>query len=112
MSRNGTFHVAAFAACTAAVTVVGWWLIPVLAAVWVRVLPRGSARATTCGLGAACGWALLLVWDAACGPVAAVARRVGGVFQIPGWAFVALTLLFAALLGMTGAIAAGKSRSR
>ena len=112
MSRNSTLHVAAFAACTAAVTAVGWWLIPVLAAVWVRVLPRGSARATTCGLGAACGWALLLVWDAACGPAGAVARRVGGVFQLPGWAFVALTLLFAALLGTTGAIAAGKPRGR
>lgn len=112
MSRGGALHVVAFAACTSAVTVVGWWLIPVLAAVWVRVLPRGGARAVTCGLGAACGWALLLVWDAACGPAAAVGRRVGGVFQMPGWAFVALTLLFAALLGMTGAIAAGKSRSR
>jgi hypothetical protein len=105
--------VGAFALCTAAVTAVGgWWTIPVLAAVWVRVLPRDIATATLCALGAASGWALLLAWDAAHGPVGTVARRAGGVFLLPGWAFVGLTLMFGALLASTAAIVAGKSRRR
>jgi hypothetical protein len=101
----GMFAVGMFALCAAATTAVaGWWAIPVLAAVWTRMLPRTTANAITCGLGAASGWALLLVWDAAHGPVGTVARRVGGVFQLPGWGFVGVTLLFAALLaGMASA---------
>jgi len=99
--------VGGFALCTAAVTTVGgWWTIPVLAVVWVRVLPRDIATATLCALGAASGWALLLTWDAAHGPVGTVARRVGGVFLLPGWGFVGLTILFAALLAATAATAA------
>lgn len=105
-------QVGCFAACAAAVTLVGWWLIPVLAAVWVRGLPRAGSQIMTCGFGATLGWALLLAWDAARGPAGTLARRAGGVLLLPGWGFVALTLLFAALLGATAAIAAGKSRIR
>jgi hypothetical protein len=102
--------VGVFALCAAAATVVGgWWTIPVLAAAWARVLPRDAATATLCALGAASGWALLLAWDAAHGPVGTVARRVGGVFLLPGWGFVGLTLLFAALLAAAAAAAARKS---
>jgi len=109
----GMFAVGMFALCAAAATAVaGWWAIPVLAAVWARVLPGATATATTCGLGAASGWALLLVWDAAHGPVGAVARRVGGVFQLPAWGFVGVTLLFAALLAATAAAAARRDHVR
>jgi hypothetical protein len=105
--------VGVFALCAAAATAVGgWWTIPVLAAVWVRVLPRDAATATLCALGAASGWALLLAWDAAHGQVGAVARRVGGVFMLPGWGFVALTLLFAALLAATAAAVARRGGSQ
>ena len=98
-----------FALCAAATTVAGgWWTIPLLAAVWMRVLRRDDATASICGLGAASGWALLLAWDAAHGPVGTVARRVGGVFLLPSWGFVGLTLLFAALLAMTAAAAASR----
>ena len=103
--------VGVFALGTAAVTVAGgWWAIPLLTAVWVRVLPRQAATATLCALGAASGWALLLAWAAAHGPVGTVARRVGGVFLLPGWGFVGLTLLFAALLAATAAAVAGRGR--
>jgi hypothetical protein len=106
-------QIGAFAICAAAATsLAGWWLIPVLAALWVRVLPRTDSPASTCGLGAASGWTLLLFVDAAQGPAGAVARRAGGIFLLPAWAFVGLTLLFGALLAATAAIAAGQPRSR
>jgi hypothetical protein len=105
--------VGVFALCTAAVTAVGgWWTIPFLAAVWVRVLVRDDATPTICALGAASGWAQLLAWDAAHGPVGTVARRVGGVFLLPGWGFVTVTLLFAALLSAAAAAAAQTTRGR
>jgi hypothetical protein len=111
MSR--ALQVGAFAICAAVATIIaGWWLIPVLAAFWVRALPRTASPATTCGLGAASGWAVLLLVDAAQGPAGTVARRAGGVFLLPVWAFVGLTLLFGALLAATAAIVAGKSRRR
>lgn len=104
--------VGGFALGTAAVTVVGgWWTIPLLAVVWVRALPRDIATPTLCALGAASGWAFLLAWDAANGPVGTVARRVGGVFLLPGWGFAGLTLLFATLLAATAAVAAGRDRA-
>ena len=113
MKRAPALQVAAFAVCAAVATVLaGWWLIPLLAAAWVRVLPHAARSSITCGLGAAGGWALLLAWDAVSGPAGTVARRVGGVFLLPGWAFVGLTLLFVALLAATAAIAARKSRIR
>jgi hypothetical protein len=110
MSR--ALQVGAFAICAAvATTLAGWWLIPGLAALWVRVLPRTASSATTCALGAASGWAVLLLVDAAQGPAGTVARRAGGVFLMPGWAFVGLTLVYGALLAAAAAIAA-KSRRR
>ena len=100
-----------FALCAAAATAVaGWWAIPVLAAAWMRILPGATARATICAIGAASGWTLLLVWDTAHGPAGTVARRVGGAFQLPGWGFVGVTLLFAALLAGTAAAAARRAR--
>jgi hypothetical protein len=99
--------VGVFALCGAATTAAGgWWTIPLLAGAWMRLLRRDDATATICALGAASGWALLLALDAAHGPVGTLARRVGGVFQLPGWGFVGLTLLFAALLAVTAATAA------
>jgi hypothetical protein len=109
MSR--ALHLGLLAISAAAATLLaGWWTIPLLAAVWVRVLPR--ATASTCAFGAALGWALLLAGAAVHGPAGTVAHRVGGVFLLPGWGFVALTLVFAALLAALAAIAARRVRIR
>jgi hypothetical protein len=109
----GILAAATFALSTAVATAVaGWWAIPVLAAVWTRVLPPRAATGTICALGAASGWALLLAWDAAHGPVGTVARRVGGVFLLPAWGFVGLTLLFAAILAAAAAATARRGPVR
>jgi hypothetical protein len=46
------------------------------------------------------------------GPVGTVARRVGGLFLVPGWVFLGVTLLFGGLLAAAAAIVAGETRSR
>jgi hypothetical protein len=88
-----------FAGLVAAGTVIaGWWTVPVLAAVWVRVVPRLRGAVRSCMLGAALGWGLLLGWTALEGPLDLLARRAGGVLELPGWGLVVATLLFPALL--------------
>ena len=86
-------------------SVAGWWIVPVLAAGWVRVDPRNRSPVLACMLGAALGWAMLLGAGALTGPVETVARRVAGAMQVPPWALVAATPLFSALLA--GAAASG-----
>jgi hypothetical protein len=97
------FLALAFAGATAAA---GWWTVPVVAAVWVRVSPRARSPARSCMAGAIIGWALLLGWVALRGPAGAVAGRVGGALGLPPWAFVLVTLLFPALLAGAAAQAA------
>jgi hypothetical protein len=99
--------VVAFAVSTAVVSLVGgWWLIPVLAAVWVRVLPRRWTSAPGCAVGAALGWGTILLWASTEAPIATAGRRVAGIFHLPGWAFAAVTLGFAAALAGFAAAAA------
>lgn len=90
-----------YAGLVAAGTVIaGWWTVPLLAAVRVRVMPSRRGAVQSCMLGAALGWALLLGWTAQEGPVDLLARRAGGALGLPGSGsglFVA-TLLFPALL--------------
>lgn len=101
-----------FAACVIVGTLLaGWWLIPAMAILWVRALPRSSSPGA-CAAGSTLGWLLLLGWDALRGPVAVLAQRVGGVFVMPGWMFTVVTLLFAALLAASGALAATGPRTR
>ncbi|HUR93022.1 MAG TPA: hypothetical protein VMY76_00465 [Gemmatimonadales bacterium] len=89
----------------------GWWTVPIIAAVWLRALPRWSS-ARSCMLGAALGWAGLLGWTAVRGPVDLVARRVGGVLELPVWGLPLLTLVFPALLAGLAARAVRSSPTR
>lgn len=87
------------AAAMAAGTVwLGWWTLPVLAAVWgLRHAPLDAA------LAAALSWGGLLVWQAARAPVVVLAERLSGIFSLPSWAVLLLTPLFAALLAWSAA---------
>jgi hypothetical protein len=87
----------------------GWWIVPVLAAVWVRVDPRNPTPVLACMLGAALGWAMLLGLGALTGPVDVIARRAAGVMDMPPWELVLATLLFSALLAGAAALGAKPS---
>lgn len=92
-------------ACAAATVWLGWMSVPLVGFAFGLFGRRARARGTVAALGAALGWAAILAADAARGADArAVAERVGGVFQLPGIAFIALTLVFAALLSGPAAV--------
>jgi hypothetical protein len=76
----------------------GWWAVPLLAFAWAAFVHtrRPVLFATIC---AASAWAAMLLNDAARGPVSTVGDRFGGILGIPSIALIAITILFAALLG-------------
>jgi hypothetical protein len=84
----------AFAVATFAL---GWWTVPVVAAIYALVSanPKKARTAALCALG---GWATLLLLDAVKGPVTAMASRLGGVMGVPSIVLLILTLVFPAAL--------------
>ena len=105
--------IALFAALTAAGTAAGgWWSVPLLAALWVRVLPSDRGGVTTTAIGAAAGWLGLLGVAAVHGPIPAVATTLSAVLGLPRWGFLLITLAFPAALAGTAAILATPASNR
>jgi hypothetical protein len=83
----------------------GWWAVPVVVALWLWISPTEGSPVRRAMIGAALGWVLLLGWTALHGPIGPIARRAGGLFRLPGWGLVLVTLLFpAALAGLVAVI--------
>ena len=90
----------AAAACT---WVLGWWAVAIVAIIAGAVMRAENGRPWRVALGCLAGWALLLLMDAAAGPMGTVARMVSGAMSIPSTALLLVTLLFPALMGWSGA---------
>ena len=96
----------------AATAVGGWWGLVAVGGV-SGYLMRARTHVGWTGAGAAAsGWAVLLVWDAAQGPVGKLARLVGGSLAVPGVVLLAVTLVFAAVVGGLSASAAAALSAR
>ena len=80
----------------------GWWTVPVIAALY-GIASTNPYRARTAALCAVGGWATLLLLDAIKGPVSAMASRLGGVMGLPGVVLLLITLIFPALLAWSAA---------
>ena len=94
-----------FGAITAVGTaVVGWWIVPILAALWMRVLPSDRSAVATTTVGAAAGWLILVGAMALQGPVPAVAAMCSAVLGLPRWGFPLVTVLFPAMLAGSAAV--------
>lgn len=77
---------------------IGWWTVPLLALLLGMRLGAGAV-----GLAAVLGWAGLLARDAVAAPLLPYAGRLGGLFGLPGWSLVLLTVVFAGLLAWSAA---------
>ncbi|MGK2963387.1 MAG: hypothetical protein ACSLFK_14790 [Gemmatimonadaceae bacterium] len=80
----------------------GWWSVPLVAALW-GFFSSDFHRARNAALAAAGGWASLLLLDAARGPVGAMAGQLGELMNLPTFALYLVTLLFPALLAWSAA---------
>jgi hypothetical protein len=98
-------RVALTAVATAVATILlGWWSVAVIGVVAGLVTPAGRRAALEAGAGAAVGWGGILGASAVSGPIWAVAQRVGPVFRVPAFGFVAIAIVFPALLAGTAAL--------
>lgn len=92
-------------ALAVATVLVGWWAVPVVAALWTILTPRRAAVIYAAFAGAM-SWASLLMLQARGGPVGAVDRLVAQLLNVPGRTLIVLTLLYAALLAGSAALLA------
>lgn len=96
----------------ALVTATGGWLaVPVTAAVWSTLGSAEARRELHLALAAAASWALIMLWGASSASNARLLALLAGIFHVPGWSFVLLTLAVPALLAWSaGVVTASISR--
>jgi hypothetical protein len=89
----------------ALVTATGGWLaVPVTAAVWSTLASAELRRELHLALAASASWALLMFWGATSASDARLLALLGGIFHVPGWTFVLLTLAVPALLAWSAGV--------
>ena len=92
----------------ALVTATGGWLaVPVTAAVWSTLASAEQRRELRLAVAASASWALLLAWTSSSGGTGKLLALLGGIFHVPGWVFVLLTLAVPALLAWSAAVVTG-----
>jgi hypothetical protein len=99
----------AFALATFAL---GWWAVPLVAAVYAAISSAQRGSALISGLAAMLGWAALLAVVAARGPVGTLAAELGGVLNLKVFGVYAVTIAFPGLLAVTSAVVARALASR
>lgn len=88
----------------------GWWMVPIVAALWGFMRPIVNAPAATAACAAACAWGLwlLLDWQGGEGMgLAPLSERLGGLMSLPPIGLIIITLLLGALLAWSAAALAG-----
>jgi len=98
------------AATVVATTLLGWWSVAAIGTVAGLITPVGRRAGLEAAAGAALGWAAILAASALSGPVWTVAQRVGPVFRVPGFGFLAIAIAFPALLAGSAARLASEAR--
>ncbi len=86
--------------------VVGWWAVPIVAAVYAAISSAQRGSAILSGFAAMLGWAALLAITAARGPVGTLAAELGGVLNLKPIAVIAVTIAFPGLLAISAAVVA------
>ena len=92
--------------------IAGWWMVPLLAALWALARPAPLAGLVAAMAGAV-AWGILIATYLLRGlPLGTLAVRLAGAMQLPMVALVALTLLLPALLAGSAAALGTALRSR
>ena len=94
---------AAFAVAT---FVLGWWAIPLVAAIYAVMSSAQRGSAVLSGIAAMLAWGALLAITAAQGPVGTLAGELGGVLKLSSIAVYAVTIAFPGLLAVSAAVVA------
>ena len=82
----------------AATILLGWWAVPILACLGGLVLRPQAWDSARAALAAVVAWAAILAWTAATSPLAKLLHQLSSLMHLPGWALIAVTLVFPMLL--------------
>ena len=86
--------------------VVGWWAVPLLAAIAGAMAPHARHQGMAAGLAAAIAWAALLAWSSTQGSVWGFSRIAGGAMGMSGVVLILATLLFPLALAWLATVVA------
>lgn len=98
----------AFAIATVAL---GWWAVPIVAALYAAITTAQRSSALLSGLAAMLGWGGLLSVAASRGPVSTLAAELAGVLSVRPIAVYAVTIAFPGLLAISAAVVARAATS-
>ena len=84
--------------------VIGWWAVPLVAAVYAAITTQQRSSALVSGISAMLGWGALLAITASRGPIGTLATELGGVLQIKPMGVYAITIAFPGLLAISAAV--------
>lgn len=93
----------AFAIATVAI---GWWAVPIVAALYAAITTAQRSSALLSGLAAMLGWGALLIVAASRGPVGTLATELAGVLNLKPIGVYAVTIAFPGLLAISAAVVA------
>lgn len=83
--------------------VLGWWAVPVGGALYALLRRDGAGVPGEAALAAAIGWGALLVAQATHPSFGRLSQALAGIFPLPTWGLMLLSLLFAAALAGSAA---------
>ena len=86
--------------------VLGWWAVPVVAAVYAVISSAQRSSAVVSGIAAMLAWGALLAIDAARGQVGTLAGELAGILQLRPVGIYAVTIAYPGLLAISAAIVA------
>jgi hypothetical protein len=81
--------------------ILGWWAVPLFAAIGAVVARTVRHQAAAAALAALLAWGALLAWSASQGSVWAFGRLAGGAMGMSGAVLILATLLFPAAVAWT-----------
>ena len=100
---------AVLVAAFALATTLGWWSVPVVAALWGATRPAVNAPAATAAVAAASAWSLWLLadWYSDHQAMEVLTTRLGGVMSVPPAVLLLITLAIGAVLAWSAAALSG-----
>jgi len=78
----------------AATILLGWWAVPIVACVGGLLLRPQAWDGARAALAAVVAWGAILGWTAATSPLAKLLHQLSSLMHLPGWALIAVTLVF------------------
>ncbi|UCF18175.1 MAG: hypothetical protein JSU87_09415 [Gemmatimonadota bacterium] len=101
MTKGGAAWIALALLFAVASALLGWWTVPIVAALWGWA---STGRPwLSAALAAAAAWAALLLVTAFQGPVGPLAAKLGGVMGLPAVVLLMLTVILPATLAGSAA---------